>query len=57
MEEKEYNLYYLLLEDQQRHPMRPEADEKIRKNLEEFYKKIKPPWISQPPSITRDEEP
>ena len=52
-----YNLYYLLREDQEKNPMRPEANEKILKNLENFYQKIKPPWKPEPPNSIRDEKP
>lgn len=51
-----YNLYYIFLEDQQRHPMPEEQYLRIRKNLENFYKKIKPPWISLPPNIIQENQ-
>ena len=37
---KHFNLYHLLLEDQQRNPMDPDARDQVQKNIEEFYKKI-----------------
>jgi len=43
-----YNLYYLFLEDKEKHPMSDRGNQAIRKNVENFYKKIKPPWNSQP---------
>lgn len=52
---RHYNLYYLFLEDQQKHPIPEDKCLQIRNNLENFYKKIKPPWKSQPPSIIREE--
>lgn len=39
-----YNLYYILLEDKAQNPMPEQRARKIRKNIEKFYKKIKPPW-------------
>jgi uncharacterized protein YicC (UPF0701 family) len=48
---------YLFLEDKQQHPMPEDQYRQMRKNLVEFYRKIKPPWISLPPGIRRDEEP
>ena len=51
------NLYYLFLEDQRLHPM-PEARVfEIRKNIEKFYEKIKPPWNSKPLNSIRDKDP
>lgn len=41
--EQHYNLYYLFLEDKTQNPMREEKVMEIRKNIENFYKKIKPP--------------
>ena len=52
-----YNLYYLFLEDQQRNPMDPDARDQIRKNIENFYKKIKPPWEADPPNSIRERKP
>ena len=40
---KHYNLYYLFEEDKVKHPMPSEAKDRIRKNLQDFFKKIKPP--------------
>lgn len=55
---KHYNLYHLLLEDQQRNPMDPDARDQVQKNIEEFYKKIKPPWEAKPLiSITGQDTP
>lgn len=52
-----FNLYYIFLEDMQRHSMSEKRNEQIRKNLENFYKKIKPPWDYNPPNINGDENP
>ena len=41
--EKHYNLYYLLLQDQQAHPLSERKKAEIQKNIENFLKKIKPP--------------
>ena len=49
-----YNLYYLFLEDMERHPMSEDAFWEIKKNIEKFYEKIKPPWPPQPPDIIGD---
>lgn len=49
------NLFYLFQEDMQRYPLPEEKDFCIRKNLEKFYKKIKPPWISLPPNTVSKE--
>lgn len=38
-----YNLYYLFAQDKARHPMPEDKKEEIRKNIEIFYQKIKPP--------------
>jgi hypothetical protein len=40
---KRYNIYYLFEEDKKRHPMPINQREKILKNLQDFFKKIKPP--------------
>jgi hypothetical protein len=32
-----YNLYYILREDQKKHPISPEADARIRENLQKFF--------------------
>lgn len=50
-----YNLYYLFQEDMARCPLPEEQDLKIKKNLEIFYRKIKPPWFSQPPNTATNE--
>lgn len=47
---KHYNLYYLFLEDQARHPMPEQEKIRVQKNLEEFFKKLKPPPVSNPPN-------
>ena len=52
-----YNLYYIFLEDMQRHPMSEKRNAEIRKNLDNFYRKIKPPWEDKPPNIIGDESP
>ena len=46
---KRYNLYYLFLEDMQKHPLSEERSQQIRKIIEKYYKKIKPPGKSIPP--------
>lgn len=51
------NLYYILLEDQQKNPMSQEAKERIQKNIENIYRKIKPPWRANPPNIRKDKDP
>jgi len=38
-----YNLYYLFLEDKAKNPLPPQKKTEIEKNLEKFFKKIKPP--------------
>ena len=43
MEEHHY-LYYIFLEDQQNHPLSETAYQKLRTNIEKYYKEIKPPW-------------
>lgn len=54
---KHCNLYYLFLEDQRLNPMPEETVLRIRKNIENFYEKIKPPWNSKPLNSIRDKEP
>lgn len=51
-----FNLYHILLEDQAENPMDPAAKEKISKNLEIFYKNIKPPGTAKPPNIISEEQ-
>ena len=43
-----YNLYYIFLDDMRHHPMSEERNAEIRKNIEYFYRKIKPPWDTNP---------
>ena len=52
-----YNLYYLFLEDKRNNPMPEQKKMDIRKNLENFFKDLKPPGISKPLIITTGEEP
>ena len=52
-----YNLYKLFLEDKRKNPMPEQKVMNIRKNLEKFFKTLKPPEISQPLIITTGEEP
>ena len=52
--DKHKNLYYIFLEDQQRNPMDQEAKERIQKNIEKIYQKIKPPWKPNPPNISKE---
>jgi len=40
--EEHYNLYYLLLEDKEKHPLPAQQSERIQKNIEKFCKEIKP---------------
>ena len=49
-----FNLYYILLEDLQNCPMSPEAHDRIKENIENFYEIIKPPWDPDPPNTIRD---
>lgn len=51
---KHHNLYYLLLEDQQQNLIDIQAKERIKKNIENFYKEIKPPWNVIPPKSIGD---
>lgn len=50
-----YNLYYLFLEDKQKHPLPEHRANTIRKNIEKFFKNIKPPAFSKPLNITTSE--
>ncbi len=50
-----YNLYYILQEEHCRSPMPQDKYLQIRKNLEKYYEKIKPPWDSLPPHIRPEE--
>ena len=50
-------LYYLFLEDKAAHPMPEEQNRQIRKNIEKFYQKIKPPPTSRPLTSIRENEP
>ncbi len=52
-----YNLYYLFLEDKQKKPMPEQKARDIRKNLEIFFKNIKPPAITKPLIITKGDTP
>ena len=54
---KHFNLYYLFLEDQQKNPMDEVSREKIQKNIEKYYREIKPPGKSMPPISRGDEDP
>ena len=51
------NLYYLFLEEQQQNLMPEDRNREIRKNLENYFKKIKPPWNSRPPTISEEKSP
>ena len=51
-----YNLHYLLLEDMEQHPLPDIQRDFIRKNIENFFEKIKPPQNAQP-LITRERNP
>lgn len=48
-----YNLYYLLREDQKRHPLAEEADLRIRAAVKEYYRHRPPP---EPESKPPDED-
>lgn len=48
------NLYYLFLEDQQKNPMDQSASDRIRKNIENYYKEIKPPWKANLPNSIKE---
>ena len=54
---RHYNLYYLFLEDRQANPMPEQTAAKVRKNLEKFFKNIKPPELPKPLIITKGEMP
>ena len=54
---KHFNLYYLFLEDQQKNPMDEVSKKKIQKNIENYYREIKPPGKSMPPNSRGDEDP
>ena len=43
-----YNLYYLFLEDKENCCLSAQQSEAVRKNIENFFGKIKPPWKSLP---------
>ena len=43
-----YNLYYLFLEDKQKHSMPKSTAMVIRKNLQNFFENIKPSTASKP---------
>lgn len=48
-----YNLYYLFLEDMRRYPISEKRNQEIQKVIEDFCKRIEPPWLLAPPdSIT-----
>lgn len=49
-----YNLYYIFLEEKQENPMPTQRILQMQKNIENFYKKIKPPWQEKPPNIIQD---
>ena len=55
MMKKHYNLYYIFLEDKQRHPMPEHRVIKIRKKIKKFFKTIKPSSFSKPLIITTSE--
>lgn len=44
-----YNLYYLLREDQKRHPISGEADGRIRKAISDYYRHKPPSEKAQAP--------
>lgn len=52
-----YNIYYLFLEDKQKHPMPEQPVTDIRKNLKKIFKNLKPPESSKPLIITTGEPP
>ena len=44
-----YNLYYLLREDQKKHPLSPAADARILRAITDYYRHKPPPGKAQPP--------
>ena len=49
-----YNLYYIYLEEKQKNPMPDQRVLQMQKNIENFYKKIKPPRQEKPPNIIQE---
>lgn len=41
--QKHYNIYYLFLEDKEKKNLPEDRNTLIQKDIEDFYKKIKPP--------------
>lgn len=52
--DKHYNLYYIFLEDKAKNPMNPKRFSEMQKFFENFYKSIKPPGFSLPPTNRRE---
>lgn len=52
---RHYNLYYLFWEDQAERRLSEKEKWKIQKIIENFYKKLKPPWLMIPPSSSGKE--
>lgn len=44
-----YNLYYLLREDQKRHPISGAADQRILRAISDYYRHRPPPENAQAP--------
>ena len=51
-----YNLYYLLLEEREKNPMPEQKAMAIQKNLEKFFKNIKPKANLFPLTIRKAEK-
>ena len=55
--QEHYTLYYLFLEDMQHHPMPEKKNAEIKKNIENFYQNLKPPWSDVPLNSIREINP
>ena len=44
-----YNIYYIFLEDKEKHPLPEVKDKEIKDNIKEIYKNINLPWDFKPP--------
>ena len=52
---RHFNLYFLLSEDFQANQMDPSSKDRIQRNLENFYKELKPPWNANSQNIMGQE--
>lgn len=50
MMSQHYVLFYFFHKDKEKHLLSEEKKCEILKNLEIFYKELKPPWQSSPPN-------